>query len=50
MLSQTLLESDDNIDYEMYWKRTIMYRFFRKKEPSEAWKEQLKRIKYRINR
>ena len=45
MLSQTLIKSEEKeIDYEMYWKRTIMYRVFRKKEPSEAWKEQLKRI------
>ena len=47
MLSQQLLESDDNIDYQMYWERTIMYRVFKKKYPSEAWKAQLKRIKSR---
>jgi hypothetical protein len=47
MLSEQLLESDDDIDYQMYWERTIMYRIFKKKYPSEAWKEQLKRIKLR---
>ena len=26
MLSQTLLESDDDIDYLKYWKRTLAYR------------------------
>ena len=47
MLSQQLLESDDNIDYLKYWRQTIMYKFFKKKEPSAAWCEQLKRIKSR---
>ena len=51
MLSQTLIKSEEKeIDYEKEWKKTIMYKIFRKKTPSEAWKEQLKRIKYRINR
>ena len=44
MLSQTLLESDDDIDYLKYWKRTLAYKIFKKKEPSDAWKQQLKRI------
>jgi len=44
MLSQTLLESDDDIDYLKYWKRTLAYKYLRIKEPSEAWKQQLKRI------
>ena len=44
MLYQTLLESDDDIDYFKHWKRTLAYRIFKKKEPSEAWKQQLKRI------
>ena len=44
MLSQTLLESDDDIDYLKYWKRTLAYRVLKKKEPSEAWKQQLKRL------
>ena len=39
-----LLESDDDIDYFKYWKRTLAYRFLKKKEPSDAWKVQLKRI------
>ena len=39
-----LLESDDDIDYLKYWKRTLAYKFLKKKEPSEAWKQQLKRI------
>ena len=47
MLSEQLLESDDNINYQMYWEKTIMYRFFKKKYPSESWKEKLKRIKSR---
>ena len=44
MLSQTLIKSDDDIDYLKYWKRTLAYKIFKKKEPSEAWKQQLKRI------
>ena len=44
MLSQTLLESDDDIDYLKYWKRTLAYKVFKKKEPSDAWKQQLKRL------
>ena len=44
MLSQILLESDDDIDYIKYWKKTLAYKVFKKKEPSEAWKQQLKRI------
>ena len=44
MLSQTLLESDDDIDYLKYWKQTLAYRILKKREPSDAWKQQLKRI------
>ena len=47
MLSEQLLELDDNINYQMYWEKTIMFRVFKKKYPSEAWKAQLKRIKLR---
>ena len=39
-----LIESDDNIDYNMYWKKTFAYKFLRIKEPSESWKRQLRRI------
>tara|TARA_B110000483_G_scaffold140737_1_gene168041 strand:- start:798 stop:956 length:159 start_codon:yes stop_codon:yes gene_type:complete len=44
MLSQTLLDSEDDIDYFKYWEKTIMYKFFRKKQPSERWCKQLRRI------
>jgi len=44
MLSQTLLESDDDIDYLKYWKQTLAYKYLRIKKPSEDWKQQLKRI------
>ena len=44
MLSQTLLESDDDIDYLKYWKKTLAYKYLRIKKPSEAWKQQLKKI------
>ena len=44
MLSQTLLDSEDDIDYLKYWEKTIMYKFFRKKQPSERWCKQLRRI------
>jgi len=44
MLSQTLLDSEDDIDYLKYWEKTIMYKFFRKKQPSERWCRQLRRI------
>lgn len=27
---QPLIESDDDIDYDKYWKRTIAYKFFKK--------------------
>ena len=47
MLKHKLMEYDDNIDYEMYWKKTIMYRVFNKKKPTESWKAQLRRIKSR---
>ena len=40
------------IDYEREWKKTLIYRLsLGKKKPSEAWKNQLKRIyerKYNI--
>ena len=48
MLSQTLLESDDDIDYLKYWKKTLAYRILKKKEPSTAWKVQLKRIFFQL--
>ena len=44
MLSQTLLDSEDDIDYLKYWRRTLMYTFFRRKLPSERWCRQLRRI------
>lgn len=41
---QTLL--DIHIDYEKEWKKTLLYKLsFGKAKPSEAWKEQLKRIR-----
>ena len=40
------------INYEREWKKTLMYKFsLGKKKPSQAWKNQLKRIyerKYNI--
>tara|TARA_B100000161_G_C33205263_1_gene261733 strand:+ start:131 stop:277 length:147 start_codon:yes stop_codon:yes gene_type:complete len=44
MLDELLIRSDENIDYQKYWKKTLAYRFFRIKEPSEGWKLQLRRI------
>ena len=41
---QPLIESNDDIDYDKYWKRTIAYKFFKKQKPSESWKRQLRRI------
>ena len=39
MLSQTLLESDDDIDYLKYWKRTLAYKIFKKKGVNNAKKK-----------
>ena len=44
MLEESLIKSDDNIDYQRYWRKTLAYKYLRIKEPSEAWKQQLKRI------
>ena len=44
MLDELLIRSDEHIDYQKYWKKTLAYRFFKIKEPSEAWKLQLRRI------
>lgn len=44
MLEESLIKSDDNIDYLKYWKKTLAYRFLKIKEPSEAWKSQLRRL------
>tara|TARA_A100001015_G_scaffold12722_1_gene14976 strand:- start:1399 stop:1545 length:147 start_codon:yes stop_codon:yes gene_type:complete len=41
---QPLIDSDDNIDYLKHWKKTLAYKFFKIKEPSEEWKLQLRRI------
>ena len=44
MLDESLIRSDENINYQKYWKQTLAYRFLRRKEPSEGWKLQLRRI------
>ena len=44
MLEKILIRSDENIDYQKYWKKTLAYKYLRIKEPSEAWKLQLRRI------
>lgn len=44
MLDETLIRSDENIDYQRYWKKTLAYKYLRIKEPSESWKLQLRRI------
>ena len=44
MLDESLIRSDENIDYQKYWRKTLAYRFLRIKEPSEGWKLQLRRI------
>ena len=44
MLDELLIRSDENIDYQKYWKKTLAYRFLKIKEPSEGWKLQLRRI------
>ncbi len=41
---QPLIDSDDDIDYLQYWRRTLAYKYLRIKEPSESWKRQLRRI------
>ena len=44
MLDEILIRSDENIDYQRYWKKTLAYKYLRIKEPSEGWKQQLRRI------
>jgi len=44
MLEELLIKSDENIDYQRYWKKTLAYKYLRIKEPSESWKLQLRRI------
>ena len=44
MLDELLIRSDEYIDYQRYWRKTLAYRFLRIKEPSEGWKLQLRRI------
>ena len=44
MLDELLIRSDENIDYQKYWKKTLAYRFLKIKEPSEGWKIQLRRL------
>ena len=44
MLDELLIRSDENIDYQKYWRKTLAYRFLKIKEPSEGWKLQLRRI------
>ena len=44
MLEESLIRSDEYIDYQRYWKKTLAYKFFKIKEPSEAWKIQLRRL------
>jgi hypothetical protein len=44
MLEESLIRSDENIDYQRYWKKTLAYKYLRIKEPSESWKLQLRRI------
>ena len=41
---QPLIESDDDIDYQKYWKKTLAYKILRIKNQSESWKQQLRRI------
>ena len=41
---QPLIDSDDNIDYLRYWRKTLAYKYLKIKEPSESWKRQLRRI------
>ena len=44
MLDELLIRSDENIDYQKYWRKTLAYRFLKIKEPSEGWKLQLRRL------
>lgn len=44
MLEESLIKSDDNIDYLRHWKKTLAYKYLRIKEPSEGWKIQLRRL------
>ena len=44
MLDELLIRSDEYIDYQKFWRKTLAYRFLRIKEPSEGWKLQLRRI------
>ena len=47
MLDELLIRSDEYIDYQKYWRKTLAYRFLKIKEPSEGWKLQLRRIIYK---
>ena len=44
MLDELLIRSDEYIDYQKYWRKTLAYRFLKIKEPSEGWKLQLRRL------
>ena len=44
MLEESLIKSDEYIDYQKYWRKTLAYRFLKIKEPSEGWKLQLRRL------
>lgn len=44
MLKESLIKSDEYIDYQKYWRKTLLYRLFKIKEPSESWKRQLRRL------
>ena len=44
MLDELLIRSDEHIDYQRYWRKTLAYRFLKIKEPSEGWKLQLRRL------
>lgn len=35
---------EKRINYVKEWEKTILYRYFNKKQPSESWKIQLRRI------
>ena len=44
MLKSLIKSDDDDIDYQKYWKKTLAYKILRIKNPTEEWKEQLRRI------
>ena len=45
MLKHRLLEFDENmIDYQKEWEKTILFKIFKIKNPSDDWKIQLKRV------